>query len=565
MDSRDSSPYLVIAALCILVLAVYWQAGGHDFVHYDDPMYVSENPSVSSGISWKGVAWAFTTFHASNWHPLTWLSHMADVELFGLSPGWHHRMNVFYHLLNTELLFLVLWKMTGGMWQSAFVAALFGVHPLHVESVAWVAERKDVLSAFFWILTMGAYLRYVRKPGTGRYLLVTACFALGLMCKPMVVTMPFVLLLLDWWPLGRMTPSASAGSPPWRISMPALSRMVWEKVPWAGLAAISSVITIMAQRESGSITMIEHLPFGMRVSNALVSYSTYLIHTAWPRSLAFFYPHPVTVHADIPSWQIVGSLLLIVGISFLALRQGRYRPYLAVGWLWYLGTLLPVIGLAQVGTQAMADRYTYIPLVGIFIAVAWGLPELLPRRGFRRLALGGTGGAMILVLGIAAWIQTGYWQNSITLCTHALEVTEKNWEAWTVLGLTYGKLGHTQQAIGYFREAIRIRPNYFDPWFNLGVLHEKLGQSQQAIEHYRVAVRINPGHAEAWNNLGSSYGRLGQTGQAMDHFRRAVQIRPDYAEAWYNLGVAYSILGQTRQAEESFREAGRITPPGGSP
>jgi len=539
--------YLVAAVLAILVLSVYWQVGQHAFINLDDNVYVYENPIVLRGLTWEGIGWAFTTFTESNWHPLTWLSHMLDVELFGTSAGWHHRMNVLYHLLNTILLFLVLWRMTGGIWQSAFVAALFGVHPLHVESVAWVAERKDVLSTLFWILTMGAYLRYARRPGIGRYLPVTAAFALGLMCKPMLVTLPFVLLLLDWWPLGRFT-------------QPVFFRLVWEKVPLLAMSAISSVITYLAQTKGGSHLLLEHVPLGFRISNALVSYVVYLGKTVWPVSLAVFYPHPASINVNVPVWEIAGAILLLCGLSVIALREGRRRPYLAVGWLWYLGTLVPVIGLVQVGVQAYADRYTYVPLIGVFIAVAWGIPSVLSGWDFRRLALGAFAWMLVVGFSISAWVQTGYWRNSVRLLSRAVAVTDRNWLAMNNLGVAYNSLGQYQQAIGYFREVLRIRPDYAKAWNNLGDSYTRVGQDQQAIDYFQKALQINPNFAEAWYNLGVIYGMLGQYQDAIESFQKSLRINPDIADAWNNMGAIYGNLGKYQQAIDCFTEALRINP-----
>jgi len=545
VSSKAVLPVIVLA-LSLLVSGVYLQVGGHAFIGLDDYEYIIENPPVLRGLTLEGIRWAFTTFHAGNWHPLTWLSHMLDVELFGPSAGWHHRMNMLYHLLNTELLFLVLWRMTGGMWQSAFVAALFGVHPLHVESVAWVAERKDVLSTMFWILTMGAYLRYARRPDIGRYLLVTVVFAIGLMCKPMLVTLPFVLLLLDWWPLGRLAQADSSGPPSRRLYVPVLFRLIWEKVPLLGMSAISCAIAYLAQAKSGAVYNFEYLTFGSRISNAIVSYVIYLGKTVWPSSLAVFYPHPATIHANVPAWEIAGAILLLCGLSIIALREGHRRPYLAVGWLWYLGTLVPVIGVVQVGGQALADRYTYVPLIGFFIAVSWGIPAMLSGWHFRKLALWVLGGTLVFALSVAGWSQVGYWRDSVTLFSRALAVTDSNWLAMNDLGASYVRLGQYQQAVGYFQEALRIMPDYVQAWNNLGVSYERIGQPQQAIGCYQEALRIKPDYAQAWNNLGVSYGNLGQHQQAIGYFQEALRINPDYNQARNNLVMANGKLGMSR-------------------
>jgi Flp pilus assembly protein TadD len=570
-------PPLIALGLVLLVLAVYGQTGSHAFITLDDGQYVYGNSHVRGGLSTEAVRWAFTTFHAANWHPLTWLSHMTDVELFGLDAGWHHRMNVLLHLLNTVLLFLVLWRMTGGLWRGAFVAALFAVHPLHVESVAWVAERKDLLSTLFWLLTMGAYLGYVRRPGVARYLPVIGLFCLGLMCKPMLVTLPFVLLLLDKWPLER-------------LSRASVARRVLEKAPLLLLSAASCVVTYMAQRDA--ISSVDLVPFGVRVSNALVSYATYLWRTVWPASLSVFYPHPASVRSGIPAWEVAVAALLLAGISFLAFRERHRRPYLAVGWLWYLGTLVPVIGLVQVGAASHADRYTYVPLIGIFLAVAWAVPDVFTMQRARRFALVAAGVAVVAAFSAVAHVQAGYWRDNVTLFSRALAVTEKNWVALTNLGTAYeerddprealkyyeevprvkpdfalgwynlggisGKLGRPQEAIGYFQEAVRLKPEYASAWYNMGLAYARLGRLEESIRGFREAVRFDPDHANAWYNQGVALAREGRLQEAIACFRETVRIRPDFAEAWSNLGVICEKLGQRGQADESCREAQRI-------
>jgi Flp pilus assembly protein TadD len=367
---------------------------------------------------------------------------------------------------------------------------------------------------------------------------------------------------MDWWPLGRVNPmdSLDPASRPFFLSK--LSRLAWEKVPLLGLAAISCFITFLAQSRGGAVRSLDYLPLGLRISNAVVSYVSYLGQMIWPSSLAMFYPHPgsITAQAGIPLWKIMGAALLVCGISFLVMRQARRRPYLLVGWLWYVGTLVPVIGLVQVGSQAMADRYTYVPLIGVFIAIAWGIPDLLSRGRVRCLALGVLGGAVVAALSVVAWDQVGYWRNNVTLFSRALAVTQDNWLAWNNLGLTYGDLGQPQKAIDHFREALRIRPGYADAWFNLGLTYDKLGQSNQAIVCYREALRFKPDYTKAWNNLGTAYHELGQPEQAVTYYRKALQIQPDYVDAWYNLGLAYAEYGQLHQAIACFREALRIKP-----
>ncbi len=503
---RNFRFYPAAAVLAFAVLFVFRQAGEFAFVSVDDGRYVSENPIVLRGLTTEGVRWAFSAFHAGNWHPLTWLSHMLDVELFGPDAGWHHRMNVLIHLVNTLLLFAVFRAMTGSVLRSALVAALFGVHPLHVESVAWVAERKDLLSALFWILTMGAYLRYVRRPRPARYLAVMATFAAGLLCKPMPVTLPFALLLLDWWPLGRM----SRGGFPHPLSRhsrgSAPVRLLREKLPLLGISAGSCAVAFLAQAKGESISS---LSLGSRVANALLSYVVYLKNTAWPSSLAVFYPNPFSMGAGIPSWQVAGAAVILVLSSFLVLRAGKRHPFLPVGWLWYLGTMIPVIGLVQVGSQALADRYTYVPLVGIFLAVSWGGAEIGEGLRYRKQALGAAAGLLLAALSIAAVTQAGYWRNSVTLFSRAVSVTEGNWFAWYGLGIHYGDVGRHREAVSCYREAVRIRPDFAEGWNNMGADYEGLGQYEQAVICYGKALRIRPGYADAWYNLEAARRKLG--------------------------------------------------------
>jgi hypothetical protein len=430
-------------------------------------------------------------------------------------------VNLLLHLLNSNLVFLFLWRTTRALWPSALVAALFAVHPLHVESVAWVAERKDLLSTLFWLLAMDAYSRYVRSPGVGRYLPVVLFFVLGLMCKPMPVTLPFVLLLLDFWPLER-------------ADAPGL-RLVREKLPLFLLSAASCFVTWLAQADA--IPARGAVPFGMRISNALVSYATYLEKTAWPSSLAVFYPHPATLHAGIPAWRIAGSVALLCGISFLALRHAKRHPYLPFGWLWYLGTLVPVIGLVQAGSAAMADRYTYVPLLGIFIAIAWGMADLGRDARLRRV-VPAICGCAVLLLAVAAWKQAGHWRNSATLYGHAVEVTKDNWLALYGLGLDRDEAGQPGKALEYYESALRIKPDDTDILNSLGVAYGKLGMFRRAYPYFREALRIRPDDPEAWKNMGMAFSLEGRYREAVPCFREAMRIRPDFPEARENLEIA---------------------------
>jgi tetratricopeptide (TPR) repeat protein len=537
LKHRQSS--LIILLLAVITLAIYWQVGGHSFIHLDDNDYVTANYQVRSGLTREGVAWSFSTFHADNWHPLTWLSHMLDVTLFGLEAGWHHRVNVLFHGMNAILLFLVLKAMTGATWRSAFVAALFATHPLHVESVAWVAERKDVLSTFFWMLSMAAYVYYVRSPGWRRYLGVMAAFGLGLMSKPMLVTLPFVFLLLDYWPLGRM---AKPGQPPPAVAFPPvpLRHLVLEKVPLILFSIASSVVTLLAQGKGGAITTLESLPAGYRVANALVSYFRYLGMTAWPSSLAVYYPLSIQ---DLHAWMVIGSGCALAGFSVAAVLRRRLYPWMIVGWLWYLGTLIPVIGLAQMGSQAMADRYTYVPLIGVFIIVTWGACELLKGWRFRRQVLGVLGALVLTGYSAATWNQIGYWRDSITLFTRAQEVTKKNWFVLNNLGVSYWVVGRHSLSIACYRESLRINP-YYDI----------------AKKNLAEALKVTEGIAAKWNNSGVAYGKEGRYPEAIACYEKALQVRPDYADAWYNLALAFQKTGEHARAAEAFSAAIRAGP-----
>jgi Tfp pilus assembly protein PilF len=551
--SSTAKTGLIAFVLLVLVLASYARVGHFAFVDFDDSEYVYENPQVRAGLTLAGISWAFTTTYAANWHPLTWLSHMADVQMFGLEAGWHHRMNVLIHALNAVLLFLVLSCMTGAAWRSAVVAALFAVHPLHVESVAWVAERKDVLSTFFWLLTMGTYAGYVRRPGTWRYLGVTLSFVLGLLSKPMLVTLPFVLLLLDYWPLGRLTsggPSVNASAP---ISWERAPGLVIEKIPLLVLAVGSSIVTYVAQASKAATATLEHFPLGERASNALVSYVLYLVRTAWPTPLAVFYPHPSSLGEQIPMWQVLAAAAMFAVLTMLALSCGRIHPYLAVGWLWYVGTLVPVIGIVQVGSQAMADRYTYVPLIGIFIAIGWGVAELLGRWRYRRLVLPALGGTVILVLSLATWVQTAHWRDNATLYTHAIAVTLNNWLAWNNLGNHQLNRRDPRQAIASFQEALRIKPNYADAWYNAGIGFGQLNDYPRAIASYEEALRLDPTNADGWVYRGLAHQAIGQYRQAIACYESALRLRPADAVALNNLVVTHAMQGNRGEALEAYQ------------
>jgi tetratricopeptide (TPR) repeat protein len=565
-------------------LLVYWQVRSHDFVNLDDNLYVTENRHVQAGFTREGILWAFTSTQASNWHPLTWLSHMLDCELFGLEAWGHHLTNMLLHVINSVFLFLLFSRMTGAFWQSAFVAALFALHPLHVESVAWISERKDVLSTLFWILTMWAYVRYVTSPGAGRYLLVFLLLGLGLMAKPMLVTLPFVLLLMDYWPLGRFQ-TGQSGHPITRTNQNPNTAsyqgsrtlsLVWEKVPLIGLSAASSIVTYLVQHSGGAIQSFTLFPLNTRVANALVAYVSYIGKMIWPRNLAVFYPHP----GKVAVWQAVGAGLLILILSALVIRAAKRHPYLSVGWLWYLGTLVPVIGVVQVGAQSMADRYTYVPFIGLFAMVAWGVPQLTARWRFRRLVLSISTGFLLSVLITCTWVQAGYWRNSISLFEHALKVTTDNYLAHVSLGIALYKQGRVDEAIAHYEESMQITSNYSIAHNSLGAAFLGQGKLREAITHFSQALQIDPNYEDARANLRIALQEIGKGGgeaeghnrqaialagegkldEAITHLSEALRIRPDFAEAHYNMGNILAQQGKLDEATVHFSNVLRIKP-----
>jgi tetratricopeptide (TPR) repeat protein len=533
---------LLVAAVLLSYVSVF----DADFVNYDDQAYVTENRHITGGLRAESVAWALRAFEAGNWHPLTWISHMVDCQVFGLAPRGHHATNLFLHALGSVLAFLSLRSLTGRTEASALVAVLFALHPLNVESVAWISERKNVLSTVFWFLALGAYGSYARRPSVGRYLLVALCLALGLLAKPMVVTLPCVLLLLDVWPLRRV--SLGSAEAPSRMRT-----LVLEKLPLLLLSLLSSVLTVLAQSSGGAVTSLEAIPLSSRVPNAIVSYAEYLWKMLWPSGLAAFYPHPGASAA----WRVAVSALVLLAASALALRQASRRPFLLVGWLWYLGTLVPVIGLVQVGSQAMADRYAYVPLVGIFVLLAFAADEA--GGGTTRGVLRAAAAAWLLALGLLTARQARFWHDSRSLFEHALAVTRKNYVAETNLGLVYAKELHWEEAVAAFRRALAIRPGHAEARGNLGVALAKLGRVDEAIPHLERALRYDPGSALNHANLGLAL-RGRDRARALEHMRRAVELKPDFMEAHLNLGAALLDAGQAGEGQAAFEAALRIDP-----
>jgi tetratricopeptide (TPR) repeat protein len=547
---------LLSLALAAVTLLVYCRAPYHDFVNLDDRIYVENNPHVAAGLTRASLWWALTSFECSNWHPLTWLSLQLDRNLYdGLRPGGFHLTNVVLHLANSVLLLHVLRRMTGAVWRSALVAALFALHPLHVESVAWVAERKDVLSTLFWLLALLAYTWYAERPGPGRYLLVLLCLALGLMSKPMVVTLPCVLLLLDYWPLGRWAPGRAV----LRQAVP-LRWLVAEKLPLLGLAAASCLVTMRAQAAGGALASFETVPLDARFRNALQAYVAYLGMTAWPVNLAVFYEHPGAALSWEPALA-AGALLLAITLGVL---WARGRPYLAVGWLWYLGTLVPVIGLVQVGDQALADRYTYVPLIGIFIALAWGVGDLASAVGRRGVRVGLSAAAVTILAACAlrTWGQLGTWHDSRTLWEQAVRVCPGSDAAHDHLGMVYEEAGLPQQAWAHFARAVELNPASGQARNNLGRACLGREEPELARRHLTEAVRLQPLRPDVHFNLALAHVLCPQRdlAAALAHGRRAVELKGDVAPAHVLLAYLCHELGQAREGDGHYREAIRLDP-----
>lgn len=528
---------LFAAGIAAAVAVVYAQTASFGFVNLDDPQYLTDNFQVLRGLTAGGIRWAFG-FRAFNWHPLTWLSHMLDAELFGLEPRWHHLVNVALHLLNALLLFQLFRMATGATGRSAAVATLFAAHPLHVESVAWISERKDLLSAFFGLLAALAYLRQVRRPGPLGIWPTAALFALALMAKPMLVTLPLLLLLLDAWPLSRLGDPVAGRAVTW----PALLARIREKLPLLALSAASAVLTVMAQAEGGAVVGLEAVPLPARIENAVVSLAAYLRDAFFPVGLASFYPHPALVLGGVPPWQLAAAAVVLAALGLLAALQARPRPWLAFGLAWYAVSLLPVLGLIQVGTQARADRYTYLPLAGVFVALVWGAAECLERARLQR-----TGPALGVLASLAcvalAVPQAATWRDGLSLHGHALSVTERNGKAWQGLCDARSRAGDPAGALEACREALRLEPRAAEAWDGLGVAAGLLGRHEEAVAHFREAIRNRPGLASAWYNLGTAYGALGRHAEAVPCFRESVRLRPDDPRAWFNLGVASLATG----------------------
>jgi tetratricopeptide (TPR) repeat protein len=559
---RNQSPTFVTGlCLILLTISVYARVWNHEF-NFDDRPYITDNDHVQAGMTFEGVAWAFTFNDVGYWHPLTWLSLMFDSQIYGLNSKMYHLNNLLFHTINTLLLFLLLKRMTGALWRSAIVAGMFALHPLNVESVAWVTERKNVLSTLFWMLTMWTFVHYVERPKLNKYLLVLLFFALGLMAKPMVATLPFVLLLLDYWPLRRFQFGKSDDKRPqinkstiFSFSKSPSFLLIMEKVPLIAISALCIYLSSLSARHFGIVISTDLVPMKLRIANALVSYVSYIGKMIWPQDLSIFYPYP----SSLPIWQSVGAGLLLVCISVMVILVARRYQYLAVGWLWYIGTLVPVIGLMQVGLwPAMADRFTYVPLIGLFIMVAWGVHDLSVRWRYRSIVLAILTGAVLSALITRTWFQLHYWQNDIKLYKHALEVTTNNFVMHNNLGLHLLEQRRFEEANYHYYEALRINPHYVKTHYNLANALGNQGKIDEAIMHYKKALQIDPKHVNAHNNLGLVFAEQGKLNEAIGQYAEALRIRPDHLGAHNNMGMALLKKGKLKEAIGHYEEALRI-------
>ena len=540
---------LLLLLLILVPVLVYLPVVNYPFVHYDDDMYVTENERVRGGMSWENVRWAMTTMEAAFWHPLTWWSHMLDWEVYGENAGGHHVTNVVLHGVNVVLLYGVLWRMTGGVWSSAMVAGLFGLHPLNVESVAWVAERKNVLSTLFWLMTMWGYVGYVRKGGVWRYGSVLGWFVLGLMAKPMLVTLPCVLLLLDYWPLGRWGEGKERRER-WK-------RLVWEKVPMLGVVGVVSVWAVQAQAKAGALSGLEGLPVGVRLGNAVVAYGEYLRKMVWPMDLAVFYPH---AGESLEVWKVMMWGVVLLGITGGVWKWGEKYGYLRVGWLWYVGTLVPVSGLVQVGGHGLADRYAYVPLIGVFVMVVWGMAEIARRRPWSRVWIVLASLLVLAALSVGTRTQLHYWANTKALFYRALQVNSNNHVAHDRIGLELIREGQLDSAIRHLKEAVRIAPEYTEARNNLGLALLEKGELDIAVQHLRLVIATNPSYAPAHSNLGLALVRQGNLDEAIRHHVLATQIAPESRLTHNNLGLALLKKGRRDEAIRHFHRSLEIQP-----
>ncbi len=540
---------VICAFLILTTFCIYSQLKDYEFINFDDDLYITNNLNVQAGLSSESVLWAFTTSHPPYWHPVTWLSHIIDYQLYGLHPKGHHLTNLFFHIASVLILFIVLIRMTGALWQSGFVAAMFALHPLNVESVAWIAERKNVLSTLFWLITVWAYIYYSEKPNLKRYGLVFFFFTLGLMSKPTLVTLPFVLLLLDYWPLGRLKLGQERGIDEVldkkTTNRSEFLQLLLEKIPLLLLAIGLSIATFYFQKIAGAVKSLDVFPLQARLANAMVSYFEYFGKMIWPSGLSILYPHPGN---NLSTWQVILCGMALAGITIFSIRLIRKAPYFAIGWFWYLGTLIPVIGVVQVGGQAMADRFVYIPLIGIFIIVAWGFPELISKWRYKEKVLSVSSGIIIFTLLITTWKQVSHWKNSITIFRHTIRVTNTNHPSFAVIHNNFGIAlfadRKNQEAISHFKMAINLMPTDFKAHYNLGIALAADGKNEEAITHYKMAIKLNPNYTDAHYNLGYALVKKGDIKGGVHHYRETLRLRPSFVMARDNLELALHRLNE---------------------
>jgi len=550
--------HLILLALGTITFGIYAQVIGHQFITLDDPTYIRENPMVNRGVTLAGLTWAFTTFYAANWHPLTWIAHMIDSQLFGMNAGGHLVVNAVIHTANTLLLFWLLLGTTRARWPSALVAALFALHPLHVESVAWAAERKDTLSTFFGLFSLIAYAHYVETRSRKWYTWTAVTLVLGLLAKPMLVTWPFVMLLLDYWPLRRLanvTSKEYRRGASHRKAATRIASLVREKLPLFLIVAASAVITFVAQSHERAVRTVADAPIALRLSNAFVSYAKYLLLTFWPNDLAVYYPF-----AGIPAWQIIGAAFLLIGITVLCVSQRRIRPYLMVGWLWFLGTLIPVIGIVQVGGQIMADRYFYIPSIGLFIALAFGLADIARSWRVTPALSGAIAGGVLLIFATLTNAQIQRWRDSFTLFEHTLAVTPPNLRIEHNLGVALAVSDRYDEAAAHFEKALQINPNFYDGLVVMGVTRAHQGRLPEAIEYFRAAIHSQPDVPKARVQLAHALWNENRDEAALEEMRRASQLAPKDADIRADFGLALARLGRIPEAIDELHEALRVNP-----
>ncbi|GFO70405.1 O-GlcNAc transferase [Geomonas limicola] len=544
---------LLCLLMLVVTLAIFSRTASFDFINFDDPGYVTTNSVVKSGLHASSVAWAFQSAAMSNWHPLTWLSHMADVQLFGLKPAGHHLTSVVLHTVSALLLFLLLVRITGMQWRSLVVTALFALHPMHTESVAWVAERKDVLSGLFWHLTLLMYVVYVQRPKLWRYLATMVCFALGLMAKPMLVTLPVVLLILDWWPLNRFRRNEGDTT----AAVQTARHLFLEKIPFFLLSLLSSVTTIYVQQHGGAVQSLEKVQFGLRIANVFLAYVRYLIAMFWPHDMAILYPFPT----EIIMWQLTGSVLLLIVISVAVFSFRRRLPYLATGWLWFVVTLLPVIGLIQVGGQSHADRYTYLPFTGLSILAVWGVSDACKSLAQRTKVLATLSVLTIAVCAALTWQQLGYWRNNITLYRHTLAVTNNNYLILNNYGIALNQeYGDVDGALAAYQEALRVWPKSALTRNNLGTMYLAKGRFTEALEQFREAARLDPGEPMVRINTGRTLAKMGRLGEAAEQFEAALKQDPAATDAHLQLALLLIKTGRTSEARSHYEAMQKLEP-----